>query len=55
MKIAGAVVISGSPGLRDEALKRSRSAQDDARAQYLAMHGLECFLDTWYAGELWNR
>lgn len=53
-KIAGAVVISGSPGLRDEALKRSRSAQDDARAQYLAMHGLECFLDTWYAGELWN-
>lgn len=53
-KISGAIIISGSPGLKDEAAKRTRKAQDDARAHYLVKHGLHCFMDMWYEGELWN-
>ncbi|XP_077237681.1 2-oxoglutarate decarboxylase/hydro-lyase/magnesium ion-binding protein isoform X2 [Tasmannia lanceolata] len=53
-KIDGSVIISGSPGLRDVAARRIRTAQDDARAQYLIAHGLPCFLKTWYEGELWK-
>ncbi|XP_058112414.1 protein PHYLLO, chloroplastic isoform X2 [Magnolia sinica] len=54
-KIDGAVIISGSPGLKDEAQRNMRAAQDDSRAHHLITHGLLCFLDTWYRGELWNR
>lgn len=54
-KIDGAVIVSGSPGLRDEPARRVRAAQDEARARYITTHGLECFLETWYAGKLWKR
>ncbi|XP_066321928.1 protein PHYLLO, chloroplastic-like isoform X5 [Miscanthus floridulus] len=53
-KIRGAVTISGSPGLRDEASRRRRVAIDKSRAQFLMSCGLECFLQTWYSGKLWN-
>ncbi|XP_073113105.1 protein PHYLLO, chloroplastic isoform X4 [Elaeis guineensis] len=53
-KINGAVIISGSPGLRDKAARRIRSAQDEARAHFLLAHGLQYFLDIWYAGSLWK-
>lgn len=55
MKVNGAVVISGSPGLKDEVARKIRRAKDDSRAHFLNDHGLELFLDTWYSGELWNR
>ncbi|KAF8399244.1 hypothetical protein HHK36_015109 [Tetracentron sinense] len=53
-KIDGAVVIAGSPGIKDVAERRVRMALDDARARSLIAHGLQFFLDTWYAGELWK-
>ncbi|KAH7688939.1 isochorismate synthase / 2-succinyl-5-enolpyruvyl-6-hydroxy-3-cyclohexene-1-carboxylate synthase / 2-succinyl-6-hydroxy-2,4-cyclohexadiene-1-carboxylate synthase / O-succinylbenzoate synthase protein [Dioscorea alata] len=53
-KIHGAVIISGSPGLRDEAARRVRAAQDDARARNLLTFGLQRFLETWYSGKLWT-
>ncbi|KAL4185626.1 hypothetical protein AMTRI_Chr10g231600 [Amborella trichopoda] len=52
-KIAGAVIISGSPGIKDPELRRIRAAQDDAKADYLVAHGLKSFLKSWYSGELW--
>ncbi|KAK1315767.1 hypothetical protein QJS10_CPA05g02086 [Acorus calamus] len=53
LKINGAVIISGSPGLRDELGKRNRINQDDAKARYLLSHGLQSFLEAWYAADLW--
>lgn len=53
-KINGAVIISGSPGLRNKATRRIRSAHDEARAHFLLAHGLQCFLDIWYEGRLWK-
>ncbi|KAJ4961763.1 hypothetical protein NE237_021673 [Protea cynaroides] len=53
-KICGAVIISGSPGLKDEAMRKNRTVQDDSKARYLNVHGLQCFLDMWYAGDIWN-
>ncbi|PKU61520.1 protein PHYLLO, chloroplastic isoform X1 [Dendrobium catenatum] len=53
-KIHGAVLISGSPGLRNENAQRIRLSQDEARASYLLSHGLNSFLETWYEGSLWK-
>lgn len=53
-KIIGAVLISGSPGLKEASLRGPRRASDDCRARWLIAHGLENFLDTWYAGEFWS-
>lgn len=55
MKIKGAVVIAGSPGLKDNAARKVRSARDDSRARSLVSHGLPLFVDTWYNGALWKR
>ncbi|XP_062219458.1 protein PHYLLO, chloroplastic isoform X3 [Phragmites australis] len=52
-KISGAVIVSGSPGLRDEANRRRCIAIDKSRAQFLLSNGLECFLETWYSGKMW--
>ncbi|XP_017218695.1 protein PHYLLO, chloroplastic isoform X10 [Daucus carota subsp. sativus] len=52
--VEGAVVISGSPGLKDEPARNIRRMKDDSRACSLTSYGLKCFLDTWYAGDLWN-
>lgn len=53
-KVKGAVIVSGSPGLRDESARKIRRAKDDSKARSLVSHGLELFLDNWYAGELWK-
>ncbi|EXB44934.1 hypothetical protein L484_026522 [Morus notabilis] len=53
-KVNGAVVISGSPGLKDEVARKIRRAVDDSRARFLVSYGLDRFLDSWYAGQLWN-
>ncbi|KAL6899311.1 hypothetical protein ACP4OV_005969 [Aristida adscensionis] len=53
-KILGTVIISGSPGLRDEASRRRRAAIDKSRALFLISHGLECFLESWYSGKMWT-
>lgn len=55
MQIKGTVIISGSPGLRDNIARKIRRAEDDSRACSLVTHGLQVFLDTWYTGELWER
>uniref|UniRef100_A0A0D9VHL4 Mandelate racemase/muconate lactonizing enzyme C-terminal domain-containing protein n=1 Tax=Leersia perrieri TaxID=77586 RepID=A0A0D9VHL4_9ORYZ len=52
-QISGAVIISGSPGLRDEASKRRRSAIDKSRAHFLSSCGLDSFLETWYSAKMW--
>ena len=54
-QISGAVLISGSPGLRHEASRRRRTAIDKSRAQFLLTYGLECFIKTWYSGKMWTR
>ncbi|KAL7171373.1 hypothetical protein ACSBR2_036094 [Camellia fascicularis] len=53
-KVEGAVIVSGNPGLKDLSVRKIRRAKDDSRACSLISHGLELFLDAWYAGELWN-
>ncbi|CAH9131214.1 unnamed protein product [Cuscuta epithymum] len=52
--IEGAVIVSGSPGLKDLAEREMRRAKDDFTASFLVSSGLESFLDIWYAGDLWN-
>jgi len=53
-QIRGAVIISGSPGLKDEESRRRRIAIDKSRAKFLVSCGLECFLETWYAAKMWT-
>ncbi|KAK8925900.1 hypothetical protein KSP39_PZI018177 [Platanthera zijinensis] len=53
-KIDGTVLMSGSPGLRDENTRRIRTSQDESRASYLLSHGLHSFLEIWYEGNLWK-
>ncbi|XP_025816542.1 protein PHYLLO, chloroplastic isoform X5 [Panicum hallii] len=53
-QIRGAVIISGSPGLRDEESRRRRIAIDKSRAKFLMSCGLECFLETWYSARMWT-
>lgn len=55
MKIKGAVVIAGSPGLKDKAARKVRTAKDDSKAHSLLTHGLQPFVDTWYTADLWRR
>lgn len=55
MKIKGAVLIAGSPGLKDKVARKVRRAKDDSRAHSLVVHGLQLFVDTWYAGDMWKR
>ena len=55
MKIKGAVLISGSPGLRDTLARKIRAAKDDSRARSMVSYGLKLFINSWYAGELWRR
>ncbi|XP_015952579.1 protein PHYLLO, chloroplastic isoform X1 [Arachis duranensis] len=53
-KIKGAVLISGSPGLKDKLSQKIRAAKDDSRASSIISHGLESFLNSWYAADLWK-
>ncbi|KAL0396872.1 UNVERIFIED_CONTAM: protein PHYLLO, chloroplastic [Sesamum calycinum] len=52
-KVERAVIISGSPGLIDNDARATRKAKDDFRASTLVSNGLEFFMQTWYAEELW--
>ncbi|RDX71618.1 Protein PHYLLO, chloroplastic, partial [Mucuna pruriens] len=53
-KTKGVVLISGSPGLKDKLSRQIRAAKDDSRALAIIAHGLQLFLSSWYAGELWR-
>ncbi|KAE9597953.1 putative 2-succinyl-5-enolpyruvyl-6-hydroxy-3-cyclohexene-1-carboxylic-acid synthase [Lupinus albus] len=53
-KTMGAVLISGSPGLKDKLSRKIRAAKDDSRARSVVAHGLQLFLNSWYAGEMWK-
>ncbi|KAF6171682.1 hypothetical protein GIB67_007203 [Kingdonia uniflora] len=53
-QIEGAVIISGSPGLKDVGVRKNRAAQDDAKAHSLTTNGLQLFIDNWYSGDLWT-
>ncbi|KAK4430131.1 protein PHYLLO, chloroplastic [Sesamum alatum] len=53
-KVERAVIISGSPGLIDNDARATRKAKDDFRASTLVSNGLEFFIQTWYAEELWT-
>ncbi|KAK7360718.1 hypothetical protein VNO77_02727 [Canavalia gladiata] len=53
-KTKGAVLISGSPGLKDKLSRKIRAAKDDSRARAVVTHGLQLFVSSWYAGELWK-
>ncbi|KAI4357933.1 hypothetical protein L6164_001848 [Bauhinia variegata] len=53
-KAKGAVLISGSPGLKDESARKIRTPKDDCRARSMIQHGLKLFVNSWYAGELWK-
>ncbi|KAJ1442201.1 Mandelate racemase/muconate lactonizing enzyme, C-terminal [Sesbania bispinosa] len=53
-KTKGAVLISASPGLKDKLSRKLRAAKDDSRARSIVAHGLQLFLSSWYAGELWK-
>jgi len=46
--VRGAVIISSSPGIADEAARQARRADDEHRARRLETQGLEPFLDDWY-------
>ncbi|KAL8128672.1 hypothetical protein V2J09_017827 [Rumex salicifolius] len=52
-KIRGAIIVSGSPGLRDLTARKVRAAKDDSRASTLVSLGLKSFVQSWYAGDLW--
>ncbi|KAK3004036.1 hypothetical protein RJ639_019334 [Escallonia herrerae] len=53
-KVEGAVIISGSPGLKDDVARKIRRIKDDVLACSFISHGLEHFIQMWYAGDLWN-
>ncbi|XP_078167049.1 protein PHYLLO, chloroplastic-like isoform X2 [Carex rostrata] len=53
-KIKGAVIISGSPGLKQESNRKIRQAIDKSRAKLLISHGLHNFVETWYSTKLWS-
>lgn len=48
-------MVSGSPGVKDPAARKVRSATDDSKARMMVDHGLEIFLENWYNGGLWKR
>ncbi|GAB2280146.1 hypothetical protein Dimus_014783 [Dionaea muscipula] len=52
-KIDGAIIISGSPGLKDATARKTRCAKDDSKALSLVSFGLRAFVETWYSGDLW--
>ncbi|KAF2599247.1 hypothetical protein F2Q68_00008609 [Brassica cretica] len=53
-KIEGAVVVSGSPGIKDPVARKVRSATDDSKARMMIDIGLEIFVENWYNGGLWK-
>ena len=55
MQVSAVVSISGSPGLEDEELRKTRASQDALLAQTMKEGTLESFLDVWYQQPLWKR
>ncbi|KAK1425534.1 hypothetical protein QVD17_20887 [Tagetes erecta] len=52
--VKGVVLISGSPGLYDEAKRKVRTVKDDFLSRALVSYGLDLFVETWYSGALWR-
>ncbi|CAF1905444.1 unnamed protein product [Brassica napus] len=53
-KIEGAVIVSGSPGIKDPVSRTVQRATDDSKARMMVDHGLEIFLENWYNRGLWK-
>ncbi|XP_002986213.2 protein PHYLLO, chloroplastic [Selaginella moellendorffii] len=53
-KIRAAVIVSGSPGLRDKQARIIRATQDDSLALSLRLGGLDNFVVNWYKRPLWK-
>ncbi|CAI5481758.1 unnamed protein product [Closterium sp. Yama58-4] len=51
--VSAAVVISGSPGIREAAARASRAESDDSLAAVLTAGGLEQYVHSWYQQPLW--
>lgn len=52
-RVSALALESAHPGLRDDAARRARLAQDQRRAEALAAD-LDRFVDDWYATEFWS-
>lgn len=55
MQVSGVVSVSGSPGLEDEEMRKTRASQDALLAQTVKEGTLESFLEFWYQQPLWER
>lgn len=55
MQVSAVVSISGSPGVEDEELRKTRASGDALLAQTMKEGTLESFLDFWYQQPLWER
>ncbi|KAJ0242827.1 2-oxoglutarate decarboxylase/hydro-lyase/magnesium ion-binding protein [Hirschfeldia incana] len=53
-KIEGAVIVSGSPGIKDPVSRKVQRATDDSKARMMVEHGLEIFMENWYNKGLWK-
>ncbi|KAL6744658.1 hypothetical protein V8C86DRAFT_3036607 [Haematococcus lacustris] len=52
--VAGLLLLSATPGIKDPGQAARRAAADQRLAQRLQEQGLPAFLDSWYAGSLWS-
>ncbi|KAL6751794.1 Alpha/Beta hydrolase protein [Haematococcus lacustris] len=52
--VAGLLLLSATPGIKDPGQAARRAAVDQRLAQRLQEQGLPAFLDSWYAGSLWS-
>lgn len=55
VQVSAVVSISGSPGLEDEELSKTRASRDALLAQTVKEGTLESFIDFWYQQPLWER
>ncbi|CAI5534996.1 unnamed protein product [Closterium sp. Naga37s-1] len=51
--VSSAVIISGSPGIREAAARAARAESDDSLAAVLTAGGLEQYVHSWYQQPLW--
>lgn len=53
-QVSGAIILSGSPGLKNPVAQKVRAANDDALAVSLCDNELKSFVDSWYREPLWR-
>ncbi|MCB0209937.1 MAG: 2-succinyl-6-hydroxy-2,4-cyclohexadiene-1-carboxylate synthase [Anaerolineae bacterium] len=53
-RIASLVLEGANPGLADEEDRQARATLDDQRAEQLQAEGIDTFVDTWYAMDLFR-